>query len=363
MNNELLPDRHIPEQTRSKIAVQLARYYSELSGLSVTEERGADFSISRMLLSHATGTPLQGREREVCGAAATVMAQQFDPFRNWVPLQALRTLGADLGPKGGYLTGVDTVDPVDVLRPWSVVASAGAVMMNGLANDVLIPRVTSATTATWVGEPSAAPSESPTTLGNASMSPKTAIAFIKISMQLLKQGQAVEQLLRAQLLGAVGELLDASYFAGAGGVAPLGLLNHSGIGTQAGASLAHAGILAMRRQVLAAGGRQAALQWVGAPAVQETLGARERSTGGGRFLWDDNGILGAGAHATKNAPASTLVCGDFSTSNVGVWGPGIRLDIDPSQDFNSAGLVARVMLMCDVSFPRPDAFCVATSVT
>jgi hypothetical protein len=52
-----------------------------------------------------------------------------------------------------------------------------------------------------------------------------------------------------------------------------------------------------------------------------------------------------------------LVVGDFSTSVIGVFGPGMRIDIDPSQDFNSAGLVARVMLMCDVAFPqrRPSA--------
>ena len=87
-----------------------------------------------------------------------------------------------------------------------------------------------------------------------------------------------------------------------------------------------------------------------------SLGGRQRFTGSDATLWDsDNGtILGLPAHATKNA--SGLVVGDFSTSVIGVFGPGMRIDIDPSQDFNSAGLVARVMLMCDVAFPQPAAF-------
>jgi len=140
-------------------------------------------------------------------------------------------------------------------------------------------------------------------------------------------------------------------------------LNHAGIGTQSGSSLAHAGLLAMRKAPLTAGAREAMLQWVGTPTIQETLGGRQRFTGSDATLWDsDNGtILGLPAHATKNA--SGLVVGDFSTSVIGVFGPGMRIDIDPSQDFNSAGLVARVMLMCDVAFPQPAAFCVASTVT
>jgi HK97 family phage major capsid protein len=280
-----------------------------------------------------------------------------------VPLVALRTMATTPGSKGGYLVGTDTVTPVDVLRPWSVVASAGVQMMNGLIDNVLIPRTTVDTTITWIGEPSVGPSEAPPTLGNVSMTPKTAIALVNISYQLLKQGIAAEPFIRALLLRAAGQALDRAYFAGAGGVEPLGLHLTPGIGTQSGTSLAHAGTLAMRKALLLAGAREEALRWVGAPTTQETLGGRQRFTDSDRTIWDDGNILGLPAHATKNAPAATLTAGDFSTSAVGVWGPGIRIDVDPSQLFASAGLVARVMLMCDVAFPRPEAFSVATSVT
>jgi hypothetical protein len=121
----------------------------------------------------------------------------------------------------------------------------------------------------------------------------------------------------------------------------------------------------MEKAILNAGGREAALASVGTPAVKETLGGRQRFTGSNSTLWDSDAgtILGRPAYATKNAPASALIMGDFSQAVIGIFGPGIRIDIDPSQDFNAAGLVARVLLMCDVAFPQPAAFTVATSVT
>ena len=195
------------------------------------------------------------------------------------------------------------------------------------------------------------------------LTPKTALATVNISLQLLKQGIAAEPFIRALLLRAAGEALDRAFFAGVGGAEPLGLHSTTGIGTQSGTSLAHAGTLNMREAVLTAGGREEALQWVGTPTVQEVLGGRQRFTGSDRTIWDDQNILGLPAHATKNAAASTLTVGDFSTAVVGVFGPGLRVDVDPNQLFGSAGLTARVMLMCDVGFPRPEAFSVSAVVT
>jgi HK97 family phage major capsid protein len=361
MNQHLEPDYNAPRDARASIAAELARYYSELAGTVARDS--TEFSLARLLIGAARRQDPSGREREVCGAAASVMAQGFDANRLWVPFGALRSMAATPGQKGGYLVGTDTVQPIDVLRPWSVVASSGAQMMIGLTDNISAPIVKNAVVAGWVAEGSAPTSDTEPSLGATSMTPKTAIALVKFSVQLLRQGVAVEGFLRMMLMAAVGELLDAAGLAGPGGVEPLGLVNTPGIGSQSGTSLAHAGMLAMRKAVLNAGAQESALQWVGAPAVQELLGGRERAAGGGRFLWDDGSILGRPAHATKNAPASTLIVGDFSQMSIGIFGPGIRIDIDPSQDFERAGLVARVMLLADVALSRPEAFCVAQGVS
>jgi HK97 family phage major capsid protein len=370
--NPLEIDRHVPADVRANIAAHLARFYGELSGAQEALPTGEGFSLARLLGSriHHPGTEAANPEREiaVCKGAAVMWGQTFDSCRLWLPFNAIRTMASTPGSKGGYLVGTDTGSPVDVLRPRSIAASAGMQILPGLRDGVVFPKVATSTTATWidengVGESGTVPDESPPTLGGVSATPKTAIATIKFSLQLLRQGEAVEPFLRAQLLGAVGELIDRAVLAGAGGRAPLGLLSTPGINTTTGGSYAHASALEQREEVLAAGANEDNLRWVGAPAVQEVLGARELVADTGRFVWDTDGILGRPAQATKNAPSGTLVLGDFSTVVLGIFGPGIRIDIDPSQNFNSGGLVARVLLMCDVAFLQPSAFSVATSVS
>jgi HK97 family phage major capsid protein len=350
-------NRHV----KAGIAAELGKYYAELAAL---DDSHGEFSLARLYGSYVPSMPDATREMEVCQAAALLADQHVMPHRWWVPLAAIgdRAMASTPGSKGGYLATPETRPPADVLRPWSVAASA--LPLDNLRGSVVIPRVSAAATATWLGaEGSSGPSETPPTLGSVDLTPRTLLAIISVSIQVIRQAQAMEPFLRAQLLRAVGEALDVAFFAGTGASQPLGLLQTAGISTQSGTSLAHAGILAMRQKVLTAGGREDQLQWVGTPAVQELLGARERATGGGQFLWGDSGILGRPANATKNAPASALTVGDFSTAVIGTFGPGIRLDIDPTQNFNSGGLVVRVLLMADVAFVQPAAFCVATSVT
>lgn len=367
INSPTAPDyTNFPPDVLRAMAREMATKYHELAGS--VPERDAPFSLARYINALACGKPLEEREHAVLEASARVLGQQFDPCRAWLPWGAMqhRVMTTAPGGKGGYMVNVTVTDPWDILRPYSVTAAAGATVMNGMRSNAELPKLGTAPTVTWIGEQPTAPAETPPTLGSVSLTERVGISLVKLSLQLVRQGPAVDGWLRAILAAAAAEAIDTAFFTGAGGVAPLGLLNASGIGTQAGASLSHAGLLAMRRQVLAAGGREEALQWVGTPQVQELLGARVRetgATGSGRFLWDDSGVLGRPAYASRTAPASALVCGDFSKAVVGLWGPGIRVDIDPSQDFNTAGVVMRVLVTCDVAFPRAEAFAVATSVS
>jgi len=354
-------------QVLTDIGTVLARAHKETVSL---DERALleKFSLVRLFGLMMANRHIDGVEGDIVAATALLAGESHvNHNRVWVPWGALtRALSTVPGPKGGYLVGVDTTSPIDTLRPWSVVNSAGASTLNNLKNNVAIPRDTAAPSITWIGHNNPGPSESPPSLGEASLDMRTGLSLTQFSLQLLQQGAGVEPYLQRRLTRAAGEGLDVACLAGPGGLSPLGLLNTAGIGTQSGTSLAHAGLLAMRKAVLLAGGRADALAWVGTPAVQELLGARVRetgATGGGRFLWDDNGILGEPAFVTKNAPASALIVGDWSQMVIGLYGPGVRIEIDPSQNFNAAGLVARVLIMCDVVFPQPAAFAVATSVT
>ncbi len=197
------------------------------------------------------------------------------------------------------------------------------------------------------------------------MTPKTCAVTLNFSRQWSLQATGGEVLLRQQLLGAVGKLLDESILAGSGASGqPTGIVNAANIGTQAGASFDHADAIAMRQTALTAGAREAAMQWIAAPAVQGLLAARERATGGGRFIWDGRSILDMPANATPTAPASTLILGDFSKLLLGVWGPpSLVLEVNPYQSFAAGIMAARCVLSCDVALPQPAAFVVASSVS
>jgi HK97 family phage major capsid protein len=363
MQNLLNQDRPVPQDARASIARELSRYYHELSG--VDGKPTERFSLGRVLKQMATGGLRDGYEREICASTALLYGQSFDHNRIWIPLEAMRRdMGASIGPSGGYLTGVSVPDAADVLRPWSVAAEAGVQVVAGLRDTLAIPRVTTAGAAYWVSEFEEPDAEANPAIGSVTLSPKTAISLLSFSHQWRRQADGAEAFLVQQLMGGVGKLLDTAFFAGTGQAQPLGLVNTPGINTTTGANLAHAGVLEMRRKAVSAGGREERLRWVGDGATQELLGARERASGGGRFLWDSDGVLGRPAHATATAPASTLICGDFGQAIIGIWGPAaLRLEIDPSQDFNSGGLVARVLLMADVAFPQTAAFSVATGVS
>lgn len=367
----LQPDYYAaaPADARASVERHLKRHYRELGG----EPDAPPFSLARMLRARAYGLPLTGREDEVTHAAALAMGQMADPHRAWVPLQALgvRAMSTSSGPQGGYAVAGTVLEPADILRPWSVTAQAGVQVLPNLKGDCVLPRLVAAAAAGWLGEANAGISFADPVLGNVSLRPRTGVALVKFSQQLLKQGEAAEVFVRMMLLRAIGQLVDEAFFNGPGGAAPLGLLSTSGTTAQDGSNLARAGLLAMRKAVIAAGAREEALRWVGTQAGQETLAGRHAVADTFSPLWDDAGrILGLPAHATPHAvrvvsgvTTHPLVAGDFSTSVLGIFGPGVRIDIDPSQDFESAGLVARVLLFADIAHPRPEAFAVAASVT
>lgn len=356
----------IEARARRSIALELSKYYHEASMESKTLPR---FSLNYTLAQMATQRGLhEGYELEVCGAAATIAGRGFEPHRVYVPFAALATrdLQVSIGGAGGYLVGSSVQTARDVLRPFSVTAQAGVTILGGLTNSLTMAQVQAGAAAvgTWG---SAEGAQIPTTqpsLGDVVMSPKHATAFTRFSRQLTLQAEQTEPFIRAQLLEAVGGLLDQAVIAGTGASGqPQGLTNTSGIGTQAGVALAYSGIRTMRKQIMLAGGVEQRLAWIGAPDVQDALGGRERTAAGGRFLWDDDGVMGRPAYASSYVAPGVLACGDWSRAVVGIWGPGFVVEINPFDQFQQSKLSARIILECDVMFSPSSAFSVATGVT
>jgi HK97 family phage major capsid protein len=353
------------DPVRASIARELARYYTELSGTA--DKPAPRFSLSRLVREMASERGLHdGFEKEICSSAAIISGESFDGHRCWVPFGALaRDMSLGDGNGSGYVVGSKLGEPWDILRTYSVTAAAGLTIIPNLRENLLLPKVSAQMAGGWVQEDGTSQyTESQPTIGQVSMTPKLAATSVDYTHLFMRQVDQLEPFLRQQLFGKVGQLVDAAVLAGSGSSGePQGLINATGIGTQAGGSLDYADLVAMRSTVLTAGAREDRLRWIAPPAVQALLAARERVANGGRHLWDDTGVMGRPAHVSTLAPASTLIAGDFSQAVLAIWGSGLRLEVDPYSGFRTGKMTARVVLSCDVGFPQAGAFVVASSVS
>jgi HK97 family phage major capsid protein len=267
---------------------------------------------------------------------------------------------------GGAAVTSTRIDPSASLRPFSLAAQAGlrvVTVPNG-SGVPSMPNISTPPVAGWVATEGGTLPTSEPAFGLANIEPKRLGFTFSVSLRLLRQaGPMFDALIMAEVGEAFGRGLDAAVLAGSGSSGqPQGLATMAGVNAQAGASLAHSGLLAMRKNAINGGASEGRLHWIGTPTVQEVLGARERSTGGGRFLWDDSTVLGRPAHAAAQAAAGTLVCGDFQLVTLYLF-DGLEVVIDKRPLATGGRVTYNCSLYADVSAARPGAFSVASSVT
>ena len=292
------------------------------------------------------------------------MQLNAQPSKRRISAAAFRDLTAGVSSAGGYLVGTTNAPMEQLLRRYSIFGELGLTIMAGLDGPMTLPRTVTVPTATWLPAEGVSLTESQPTFGQTAYTPKFASVFLQVSRLLILQSRA-ETIVAALAAEAVARAIDAAILGGSGTLGlPTGIVNQVGTNTQSGTSLALAGLLNMRKLALDSGCREDRLIWVAHPGVQELLAARERHSGGGRTLWDTDGILGRPAIATTSAPTGTLICGDFSRCIVAVFdGAGIELEFDPYSDFRSGIGAYRLMVPADVGISPAAAFSVATSIT
>ncbi len=285
-----------------------------------------------------------------------------------LPLGALlRDLTATGGSSsGGALVGSARMDAQESLRPFSVVVDAGARVVEVPAGSGTpgMPKITTPPVAGWVSAEGGDVPTSDAVFGIGEPVPRRLGLTFNVSWRLARQGgELFDALIRAEITAALGRGIDAAVLAGTGADGqPQGLATLSGVNTTAGASLDHADLLAMRKGCVVGGAREDRLRWVGTATVQEVLAARERASGGGRFLWDDGQVLGLPAHATDAAAASTLIAGDFGQVTVYLFS-GLDLVVDRRSVVSSGRIKVTASLYADVIVARPAVFSVASSVS
>jgi HK97 family phage major capsid protein len=307
-----------------------------------------------------------GPEKEFFDEVAKARGGRFDPHRITLPLGCLtRDLTVAQAAAGGFLVGSDLGEAQDVLRPWSIVMQGGVTVEENLTGNVVIPKTLAGTSIAWQATEGAPSSASSPTLSQTSMTPKVAIGIVNASRTFMLQANP-ERWLRRELTRVAGVAVDTATLVGSGvSGQPLGILNYAGLSTQSGTSLAWAGVLAMKKNASVANVADGSTSFISTPTVRALLEARERATGNGGFIWENDRIASCPAFASTLMPTGAAISGPLAGITLGLWSD-LRIEINPFEtaQFKTGQVMIRVLVAVDTALTvDPLSFTTSTSIT
>ena len=339
-----------------------------------TNEVGLDqkevkrFSFLRALNALANPTDRQAQEaaafeREVSDAASKKYEKPANGIL--VPNEVLqRDLNVGTATAGGNLVPTELLAGsfIDILRKRMAVMATNPTMLTGLSGNVSIPRMTSTSTAYFVGE-SGAPTESQQAFDQVNMTPKTIGAFVDYSRRLLLQSSIdVETMIRDDIAKVIATKLDNAAIYGSGSSnEPLGIKDTTGVGTQTITTFGtFAEYIGMETDVAAANADVANMYYLINASARGALKSTEKtSTSTANFVFENNEINGYPAIVSNQLANNDVLFGDFSQFVIGMWS-GLDLTVDPYANATSGSV--RIIALQDVDFAvkQPTAFCFGT---
>ncbi|MBS0661239.1 MAG: phage major capsid protein [Verrucomicrobia bacterium] len=318
-------------------------------------------SALRSLDPQSGNRPVRGPEARFDKAARQAFeglpAEGF--FAPWSALRSLRsTHTAGQFNLGGALIeetpALSEMGPA--LRPASFAVGAGmrTIQANG---PLLVPRWSSALTATWVAESQAVPSVD-ATLAQLSLSPRAVGCSVTLSGQALTQTDgALEEFLRSELRAAIAQAIDTAVCTGAGGAEPVGIVNAPNVSRDVtfGGAATWANVLSFERELGLDNVEDAAsLRWIMSHETRARWKAKERATGSG-FLMEGEYCNGYRAH-TSNCMAGAggkVAFGAFSEVYCATWGPGVQIIVDNLTQAPNRLVKLTAFALVDIGIRRP----------
>lgn len=279
---------------------------------------------------------------------------------------------------GGAATGQEYVPDIDMghiygLEVAPTVLNLGATLMTGLSGDIYMPK-TGAADAAWESETGAANETTPAT-SRVQLTPNRLSAFVDVSMQLLRQYPATGNIIQTQLQKANNRKLDQGAIVGTGTNEPLGILNLTAanqvtIGVDGGA-LTRAKLIEMWKKIAEDNAELGTLAFLTTPGVKEFLMELNVDTGSGRFVWENDNVLGYRAVVSNNVPSDlakgngsnlhAVILGVWDQLIVAQWG-GVDIMVNPYTK-SKDGLVEIVLnSFWDVNAFHDQAFCYINEV-
>ncbi|MET4806793.1 phage major capsid protein [Limibacillus sp. MBR-115] len=267
---------------------------------------------------------------------------------------------------------------IEALTNEAVVIAAGATVLDGLIQDVSIPKKTTTTSAQWVAEQSA-PTDSTPTLGAVALAPKQLAALASHSRKTLVQAlPGVTELIRADMVEQIGIALDAAALNGGGANEPVGVLQTSGIGAVAigtnGGAITWPAVVDLVAAIHAANALSGSRRWVTTPEVVAAMQKTERASGTAKFILDElagGKLLTYETMATNGLPKDLtkgtgtnlhpLIFGNWASLLVGIWS-AVDLIVDPYTNADTGQVRIAAHAFFDVGVRHAESFAAITDI-
>ena len=356
---------------------------AETPEIGLTAKERQRYSFQRLLNALGNPTDIQAREAAAfefeCSDAA--MARGQAPGRQGamcIPHDIVanqRDLVVGTATAGGHTVATDLIESafIDLLRNRLAIEQVGSTVLADLNGNVAIPRQTGGATAYWLAE-SGASTESQQAFDQVTLTPKTVSGYTDYSRQLLLQSSmSVESFIRNDLSKIMALEIDRAAVNGSGSSnQPRGIINTSGIGSEAGGTNGLAptwdNMINLETLVAVANADMGSLAYLtNAKARGKLKRTQKFATTNGDPIWgpgnEMNGYKAAVSNqvpsnltkGTSNGVCSAILFGNFADLLVGFWG-GLDVLVNPYILSGTGTVRVEVFQSCDITVRHPESF-------
>ena len=326
----------------------------ELNDKLKTTRKMENFSLLKAINDVANNRQLDERSQNVVNTGIEEMRKAGLSYSGQIllPIES-RDIQATVATNGKEIVAEDKLNILEPLRANLVMVEAGANYMTGLVGNVSIP-VYNGSNVGWAGEIEAATSGAGT-FTEVMLEPKRITAYIDVSKQfLLQDSVSAEAMLRADIVRAISNKLEATILGDAVGNAkqPAGLFN----GATALEDTSYASMVEMI-QTLEEANVSGDIKYIVSPSAKAALKTTSKDNGSGRFVMEANEIDGVPVLSTSACKG--IVVGNFADYVIGQWG-SIDLTVDPYSQATNGKVRLVVNAYFDAKPRRPEAFVAKT---
>ena len=354
---KLNEDEMVKFEALKKEMEDISRQIEELNEKltkETTKRTMENFSLLKAINDVANNRQLDERSQSVVNTGIEEMRKAGLSYSGQIllPIEA-RDIQATVATNGKEAVAEDKLNILEPLRANLVMVQAGANYMTGLVGNVSIP-VYNGSNVGWAGEIEAA-TNGAGTFTEVMLEPKRITAYIDVSKQfLLQDSVSAEAMLRADIVRAISNKLEATILGDAAGNAkqPGGLFN----GASALADTSYASMVDMI-QTLEEANVSGDIKYIVSPSIKASLKTNSKDAGSGRFVMEGNEVDGVPVLCTSACKG--VVVGNFADYVIGQWG-SIDLTVDPYSQATNGKVRLVVNAYFDAKPRRAEAFVAKT---